>query len=121
MTTLTVLYDERCAFCRRCRQWLSEQPTHVPLLFLAAGSPTARQRWGHTGWLADELAVVAEDGKAWVGADAFLVCLWATRPYRALALTLRNPLLRPLARTFFTQVSARKHQPCTDTTCGTRE
>ena len=108
---LTVVYDERCAFCRRCRLWLAEQPTHVPLRFLAAGSDDARLRYGRHPWLAEELAVIDDQGRAWVGPDAFVVALWATRPYRALALTLRHPLLRPLARSFFHQVSTRRHRP----------
>lgn len=110
--TLTVVYDERCAFCCDCRRWLECQPTHVPLRLLAAGSAGAQERWGNLPWLAEELAVVADDGRLWLGADAFLVCLWATRPYRALSLTLRTPALRPLARAFATQLSARAHRPC---------
>lgn len=111
---LTVVYDERCAFCRRCRLWLAGQPTHVPLRFLAAGSDDARLRYGRHPWLAEELAVIDDQGRAWVGPDAFVVALWATRPYRALALTLRHPLLRPLARSFFHQVSSRRHRPETE-------
>ncbi len=108
---LTIVYDERCAFCRRCRLWLAEQPAHVPLRFLAAGSDDARLRYGRHPWLAEELAVIDDTGRAWVGPDAFVVALWATRPYRALALTMRHPLLRPLARSFFHQVSSRRHRP----------
>jgi predicted DCC family thiol-disulfide oxidoreductase YuxK len=48
---MTVIYDERCAFCRRCRLWLADQATHVPLRFLAAGSADARQRYGGSWWL----------------------------------------------------------------------
>ena len=54
MTTpehLIVLYDERCALCRRCRSWLEVQSTLVTLEFLAAGSTEARERYGAVPWL----------------------------------------------------------------------
>jgi hypothetical protein len=52
-----------------------------------------------------ELVVVADTGAYWVGSDAFLVCLWALDDYRAHAMTLANPLLRPFAGVFFGLVS----------------
>jgi hypothetical protein len=39
---LTVLLDERCAFCLRCRDWLAAQPCLVEVELLPAGSVEAR-------------------------------------------------------------------------------
>jgi hypothetical protein len=46
--TLTGLYDERCKFCRRCRDWLADQSVLVEMELLGAGTPEARRRFGHT-------------------------------------------------------------------------
>ncbi len=105
---LTVLYDERCELCIRARDWLRSQQLHVPMELLAAGSPEARRRYGDVPWRGQELIVAAPDGRVWVGASAFLMCLWATRRYRHWAYRLSSPTLAPLARRFFTGLSARR-------------
>ena len=92
-TALTVVYDAGCAFCRRCRDWLAAQPTHVPLRFEAAG--------GRPG----ELVVVADDGRAWTGPAAFVMCLWATTAYRPVSYRLRGRA----GEAFFRAVSAERH------------
>ena len=108
MTTLTVLYDERCALCRRCRDWLLTQPCLVPVELLAAGSAEARARFGGLPWLGRELIAVDDQGRAWVGPAAFLTCLWATVRYRRWAYRLSTPKLAPLAERFFMMVSRRR-------------
>ena len=82
MARFTVLYDEGCELCQRCRAFLEVEPAYVELTLLAAGSDEARLRFGTLPWLGQELVVVAEDGRVWAGAAAFLVCLWALRDYR---------------------------------------
>jgi predicted DCC family thiol-disulfide oxidoreductase YuxK len=106
--TLTVLYDERCGVCRRARDWLMAQPTHVRLELLAAASPSARTRYGSVPWLGEELVVVADDGRVWAGPAAFLTCLWATRRYRPWSYRLAGESLAPLAERFFRMVSKRR-------------
>src|SRR6266513_2435821 len=64
---LIILYDEKCALCRRCRHWLEGQETFVPLEFLAAQSPVARERYGDVPWLGADLVVVDDDGNVWAG------------------------------------------------------
>ncbi|MEZ5168452.1 MAG: DCC1-like thiol-disulfide oxidoreductase family protein [Acidimicrobiales bacterium] len=108
MDSLTVVYDEHCELCRRCRQWLSMQELLVPLYFLAAGSPAARERYGDLEWHGAELMVVADDGQAWVGPPAFLMCLWATRRYRRTAHRFRAPLLAPMIESFFHGLSSNR-------------
>jgi predicted DCC family thiol-disulfide oxidoreductase YuxK len=105
---LTVLYDETCSFCRRCRDWLLGQPCFIEVELLAAGSPPARERYGTLPWLGRELVAVDQAGRAWVGPAAFLTCLWATVRYRPWAYRLSQPGMAPLAERFFRFVSRRR-------------
>ena len=123
---LTVVYDEECELCRRCRHWLSMQQTHLPVEFLAAGDPAARERYEQLSWYRVELMVVADDGTAWVGPAAFVMCLWATVRWRRTSYRLRSPAFAPLAESFFHGLSSnravlsgmlRDHR-CADDTCG---
>ena len=104
---LTVLYDGRCALCRRARAWLDEQPKYVPLDYVAAGSPEARQRFpglDHDNTLMD-LTVVSMNGEVYHGAKAWIMCLWALKKYRGTALRLATPDLMPSARRIIAWVS----------------
>ena len=119
---ITVVYDEQCELCRRCRHWLAARRTHVPVRFIAAGSPEARRRWPDVEWLGVELVVVGDAGQLWVGPAAFLVCLWATVQYRPWSYRLASPAMAPLARGFVHRVSKERHRfgrtvTCADATC----
>lgn len=105
---ITVIFDEQCELCRRCHEWLEQQPTYLPVGFLAAGSEEARRVYGGLPWLGADLVVVAESGDVWVGSDAFLVCLWATRAYRPWSYRLHGRALAPLANRFFHTVSSNR-------------
>jgi len=97
---LTVLYDGGCPLCRAARRWLAGRVQLVPLDFVEAGSAAAAHRFpglDHAGTLA-EVTVVADTGAVYSGDAAWLICLWALDGYRALALRLAQPRLRPLAR-----------------------
>ncbi len=107
-TKLTVLYDEQCAFCRRCRDWLAAQPVLVAVELLPAGSPAAQARFGEAPWIGKELVVVDDDRNAWVGPSAFLMCLWATAKYRSWAFRFTEPGYEPFAERFFLHVSKRR-------------
>jgi predicted DCC family thiol-disulfide oxidoreductase YuxK len=106
--SLTVLYDERCRLCRRCRDWLLTQPCFLRVELLAAGSPGARARYGAVPWLGSELVAVDDRGRVWVGPAAFLTCLWATVRFRAWSYRLAGPSLAPLASHFFRLISKRR-------------
>jgi predicted DCC family thiol-disulfide oxidoreductase YuxK len=108
VSRLTILYDERCAFCLRCRDWLATQPCLVPVELLGAGSAEARRRYGAMPWLGNELVVVDGSGRVWVGPPAFLMCLWATARYRGWACTLSKPGYERHAERFFVYVSKRR-------------
>jgi predicted DCC family thiol-disulfide oxidoreductase YuxK len=105
---LIVLYDEQCALCRRCREWLEAQPTLVTVEFLAAGSPAARSRFGDVPWLGADLVVADLAGNVWAGAAAFLMCLWATAKYRTWSYRLSSRTFAPLAEWFFHVVSSNR-------------
>ena len=107
--SLTILYDESCALCRRCRDWLLTQPCLVPVQLVPAGSPAAHALYGSLGpWLGRELVVVDDKGNTWVGPAAFVTCLWATARYRSASYLLARPGLAPFAEKFFVFVSKRR-------------
>jgi predicted DCC family thiol-disulfide oxidoreductase YuxK len=105
---LTVVYDERCAFCLRCRDWLATQPVLVAVDLLPAGSSAARARFGAASWLGEALVVADDEGNAWVGPAAFLMCLWATARYRVWSYRLTQPKYERFAERFFLHVSKRR-------------
>lgn len=106
---LSVLYDESCALCRRCRDWLLTQPCLVQVELIPAQSPFARSNYAAVdAWLGKELIVVDDKGHVWVGPAAFLTCLWATARYRSVSYALARPKLAPLAEKFFMMVSKRR-------------
>jgi len=105
---LTVLYDPRCALCRRCRAWMERQPCHVPLAFVACTAGEVRARYGDIPWLGDELVVVGDGGEVWAGPAAFLTCLWALADWREWSYRLAGPAFAPLAKRFFGFVSSHR-------------
>jgi predicted DCC family thiol-disulfide oxidoreductase YuxK len=121
---LTVLYDSGCALCCRARRWLADQPSFVELEFVGAATPHARKRFPHLNpeETKEDLTVVGDDGSVYRGAKAWLICLWATRRYRAWSLTLGTPALLPSARRLIEWVSRNRHRlrgedgVCTDRT-----
>jgi predicted DCC family thiol-disulfide oxidoreductase YuxK len=126
---LTVLYDAGCRVCRTAKAWLAGREQLVPLEFVPAGSAQARLRFptlDHAGTLAD-LTVVADTGAVYTGDAAWLVCLWALSRYRALAMRLAQPRLRPLARRAVAMAAAIREgsrddgygQGCDDASCRT--
>ncbi len=108
VTRLTILFDENCAFCLRCRDWLATQPCLVEVELMPSGSEEARRRFGAVPWLGKELVVVDDRGEAWVGPAAFLVCLWATARYRPWSYLLSRPGFSRHTERFFMHVSKRR-------------
>jgi predicted DCC family thiol-disulfide oxidoreductase YuxK len=107
-TRLTILFDEHCGFCRRCRDWLAAQPIHVELELLGARSTEASRRYPGITAPAAQLVVVDQDGRTWTGADAFFTALWATNRYRGLATRLAQPAFAPFAGAVYRQVASRR-------------
>jgi predicted DCC family thiol-disulfide oxidoreductase YuxK len=107
MTRLYVLYDSRCALCRRIQAFLIGEPSWWPITTVPAGSALARQRF--CGLETGELTVVAGDGRYWRGDHAWLIVLFALKRYRPWARRLAHPLLLPLARQAFAALSENRH------------
>ena len=105
---LTVLYDDRCAFCLRCKEWLEGQPCFVPVELLPARSEAAARRFPDVQHRGQELIVADDAGRVWVGPPAYLMCMWATARYRSWSYALSQPALAPLATRFFLWVSGRR-------------
>jgi predicted DCC family thiol-disulfide oxidoreductase YuxK len=101
--TLTIVYDAGCGLCTRAKEWIGQQAPLVGLEFLAIGSLDAQARFPQLP--SGELAVVSDGGEVWLGDHAWIVCLWALRDYRALAIRLTSPLLSLMAREAFAVVS----------------
>ena len=105
---LTVLFDENCRFCLRCRDWLVTQPCLVEVELMPSGSVEAHERFGSVPWLGKELVAADDRGEAWIGPAAFLVCLWATARYRPWSYLLSRPGFSHHAERFFMHVSKRR-------------
>jgi predicted DCC family thiol-disulfide oxidoreductase YuxK len=107
MRHLTVLYDARCGFCGRCREWLEGQPKLLAMEFIPAGSRHARDRFPTLAHPdpPEELVVIDDEGGVYRGADAWILCLYALEDYRAWSVRLARPRLRPLARQAFEWLS----------------
>ena len=109
ITRLIVLYDERCALCVRCRDWMLSQDALVPLEFLGCRSAEARERYSRfIPWLGDELVVVSDRGEVWVGPAAFIVCLWALDDYREWSHRLAGESFAKVAVKFFATLSKKR-------------
>ena len=104
---VTVLYDARCNLCRTASAWLERQVQAVPLQFLPAGSPEAQQRYPFLdpSMTLEDLTVVGDGGEVWVGAKAWVVCLWALEGRQGVAQRLSSPALMPRARALVAFVS----------------
>ena len=104
---VTVLYDASCTLCRTARSWLEGQPQAVPIEFVAAGSPEARERFPFLdpATTLQDLTVVGDRGEVWTGAKAWVVCLWALEGRQALARRLSSPALLPKARSVVSFIS----------------
>lgn len=104
----TVVYDDQCELCRRCRHWLATQPTLVELRFLSTSEAAAEQRYGHLPFYRVELMVISDEGHAWIGPEAFIMCLWATRRWRGLSYKISGPTFGSLAERFFHALSSKR-------------
>jgi len=108
MRSITVLYDEHCPLCVRCADWMWTQTKEVPMVLMGAHSKEAAERFSGLPWLGYELCVLSDEGDAWVGPGAFIMCLWALRDYRDWSYRLSADAFAPLAERFFRMLSNRR-------------
>jgi len=111
MKRLYVLYDPNCGLCTRIKFWLVRQPAYVAIHPIPAGSPQAARLFPAlpNSRKSEELVVISDNGGVYFGDNAWIMCLYALREYRATAKRLSSPMLRPLARQAFTFVSRYRH------------
>jgi predicted DCC family thiol-disulfide oxidoreductase YuxK len=107
VTSITIVYDAACGLCTGAKDWMRQQDALVTIQFVESRSSEAQRRFPQLP--VDELAVVADTGEVWLGTRAWIVCLWALRGYRELALRLTSPLLVLMAREAYTVVSRNRH------------
>jgi predicted DCC family thiol-disulfide oxidoreductase YuxK len=107
---LTVVYDQECGLCKRLGGWLAAQPKWIGIRLLPSPAasrlfPSLADHIAH-----DELVVVSDDGRVYLGDHAWLMCLYALRDYRSWAKRLSKPALLPLARAAFAILSANRRR-----------
>ncbi|MGW2278847.1 thiol-disulfide oxidoreductase DCC family protein [Streptomyces sp. NPDC001770] len=115
---LTVLYDAQCSLCVHVRHWLRGQRQLVPLELVPAASEEARRRFpelDHAATL-EEITVVGDQGQVYLGAAAWVVCLWALAEHRPKAHWLSSPAAAPFARGAV--LAAAKYRSMTAESCG---
>lgn len=105
MKKLTVLYDRRCEFCRRCSRWLGLQEKFLELELLPYDSAQVPERFPGLELDGNDLVVVSDEGDVYMEGHAFIMCLWALREYREWSIRLSSPVLLPLARKAFNLLS----------------
>lgn len=108
---LTVLYDPTCGFCVQCRKWLSKQPAIIQLRFVPQGSSQQRRLFPNLAAKTDsqgrpeELIVIDNLGRVYRDDKAWIMCFYALRDYRPLAMRLARPGMSGLARKAYAMVS----------------
>jgi predicted DCC family thiol-disulfide oxidoreductase YuxK len=120
ITSLTVLYDEQCPLCHWVREWLEARTVLVPLRFVPVGSRAARSLYpalDHDRTRA-EVTVISDRGELWTAEAAWVMCLWATAEYRALAEWLAAPSRRAVARRVVLAVARRTASRPRPAECG---
>ncbi|MGB6219918.1 thiol-disulfide oxidoreductase DCC family protein [Haloferula sp.] len=98
MRTLTIFYDPSCGLCCQFREWLERQALWVATEFIGFQTPEAADRFPQILEVgaAKNCVVLADDGRWWQGADAWIVCLWATREFRLWSHRLAGPVFKPV-------------------------
>ncbi|MCB0713557.1 MAG: DUF393 domain-containing protein [Ignavibacteriae bacterium] len=111
MKRLTILHDDRCAFCRRCVEWLRGQPKYLDFEFLPLESELTRERFPELrrSILGGELTVIDDEGGVYYGNDAYIICLYGLREYRAISARLSHPAVRPFVRRALNSVTQHRH------------
>ncbi|PQJ29819.1 thiol-disulfide oxidoreductase DCC family protein [Rubritalea profundi] len=111
MRSIEIYYDGSCAMCGRFKNWLEQQEHLIGVEFLSYASEAARERFPDLAKYQPEKAMVvrADTGKIYQGAEATVICLWACREYRGLAMKLRKPLFLPLARKIYPLIASSRY------------
>jgi predicted DCC family thiol-disulfide oxidoreductase YuxK len=111
MRSIEVYYDGSCAMCGRFKNWLGKQHHLIGVKLLNYASEAAREHFPDLAKYQPEKAMVvrADTGEIYQGAEATVICLWACREYRGLAMKLRKPLFLPLARKIYPLIASNRY------------
>jgi predicted DCC family thiol-disulfide oxidoreductase YuxK len=101
MKTLYVLYDFECGFCRRIKNRFAMESAFIELKFMASLSDEAHALFPELCREAQELIVVDDEGGVYRDTDAYIMVLYALKPYREWSLRFAGPMLRPLVKNLF--------------------
>lgn len=88
--SLTVLFDPNCRVCRASKAWLDHHRKVVPLRLLPVGGREAVRMFPALDMdeCSKEITVITDQGFVYRGDDAFVMCLWAVRRTRSLAMRM---------------------------------
>lgn len=132
---LTVIFDDHCAFCDRCVQWLRHERCYVPLTFLPLHASETRAQFPK---LSNEInlqrfIVIDDRGGVYLESAGRLMCLYATVRYRQLAMGLSKPIVKPIVSAIMNRASQHRYfiswllglnaiapQECRDTSCSAK-
>ena len=97
MKVIKVYIDERCQLCRNLAGWLTNQPAYLKIeIYQSKDGKTQHPEISeHFG---EELVVINDQGEVFLGAEAWIICLFALKNYREWSVKLSSPILKPLAR-----------------------
>ena len=108
MRGLTVLFDQDCALCRRAASLAGTAEDTRSAAFRPGRLPAGPERLypalDHRATLR-EMTVIGERGEIYREAKAWLMCLWALRDYREMAIRWSAPERIEYARRFVAWVS----------------
>ena len=87
---ITVQFDPDCPVCRAARSWMQLRRPLVRVQFVPVGSEEARRRFPALDMdeCRREITVVTDQGYLYRGRAAFILCLWALRSTRVLAIEM---------------------------------
>lgn len=110
MQYLTLIYDQQCGLCARLGEWLLAQPKWIGIRLVPSQRASRLYPALAPRIAREELVAVSDDGGAYFGDHAWIMCLYALRHYRRLAKKLSSPVLLPLARQAFALLSGNRRR-----------
>ena len=110
--SLTVIYDDRCALCRRAARWMLRQPAWVPIEAIPMSATETRRRFPQITYRLerDQFVVVDDAGGVYADTDARILVLWALCDWRRLALRLSRSGWRELAARIFDGIARNRYR-----------
>jgi predicted DCC family thiol-disulfide oxidoreductase YuxK len=108
--SMTVFYDDTCSFCVRIKLWMQKVPRYFELDFIGLHETACKERFPDIldRFGSEQFLALTDSGAIYVGSNARIMCLYALKPYRSLALTLSDPALFRFADTFFEYISSNR-------------